>query len=155
MIGRLLRSADFQRLLATPMRSRSAHFAVHHVAARPSSPSKPVVHPSSTDLSTDPAPPLVTPVDKEPDAYWLGAVIPKRHARRAVTRNLLRRQIRAVMADQIERLPAGLWLVRLRAPFAREAFPSADSEALRRVARAELCQLFQRAGQPAPRPHQG
>ena len=28
MIGRLVQSADFQRLLATPMRSRSAHFAV-------------------------------------------------------------------------------------------------------------------------------
>lgn len=94
-------------------------------------------------------------VDKAPEGHWLGSVIPKRHARRSVTRNLLRRQIRAVMADQIDQLPAGLWLVRLRAPFARADFPSADSEALRQAARAELHQLFQRARQPAPRPRAG
>ena len=95
------------------------------------------------------------PVDKMPEGHWLGSVIPKRHARRSVTRNLLRRQIRAVMADQLEQLPPGLWLVRLRSPFAREAFPSAASQALRQAARAELQQLFQRAGQPAPRPRAG
>ncbi len=92
-------------------------------------------------------------MDKPLEGHWLGSVIPKRHARRSVTRNLLRRQIRAVMADQLERLPPGLWLVRLRSPFARQDFPSAASGALRQAARAELVQLFDRAGrtQPAPR----
>ena len=154
MIGRVLRSADFQRLLATPMRSRSAHFALHHVAARPSLPARAVIHAPSTDLSTTDAPDAVTVVDSLPDGHWLGSVIPKRHARRSVTRNLLRRQIRAAMADQLAdgqgRLPDGLWLVRLRAPFAREQFPSAASDALRQAARAELRQLFRRAAQPAP-----
>jgi ribonuclease P protein component len=154
MIGRLVRSADFQRLLATPMRSRSAHFALHHVAARPSLPARVAVHPRSTDLSTDGAPLGDKAVDSLPQGHWLGSVIPKRHARRAVTRNLLRRQIRVAMAEQLAdpetALPAGLWLVRLRAPFAREQFPSAASDALRLAARAELRQLFKRAAQPAP-----
>ena len=145
MIGRLVQSADFQRLLATPMRWRSAHFAVHHVASRPTGSARPVVHPSSTGLSTESAPAGDTAVDKLPDGHWLGSVIPKRHAKRSVTRNLLRRQIRAAMGDQLGRLPAGLWLVRLRTPFDRTLFVSAASTALRRAARAELRQLFDRA----------
>lgn len=88
-------------------------------------------------------------VDSLPDGHWLGAVIPKRHARRSVTRNLLRRQIRAVMSDQLSTLPAGLWLVRLRAPFARAEFVSAASPLLRQTARAELQQLFTRAAAQA------
>lgn len=155
MIGRLVRTADFQRLLATPLRSRSAHFAVHHVASRPATPARQVVHPSSTELSTDLGPIRSPSVDSLPEGHWLGSVIPKRHARRSVTRNLLRRQIRAVMADQLDQLPAGLWLVRLRSPFVRADFPSAASDALREAARAELQQLFRRAAEPAPRQRTG
>jgi ribonuclease P protein component len=68
---------------------------------------------------------------------WLGAVVPKRHARRAVTRSLLKRQIRAAVA-RLDQLDGGLWVVRLRAPFAREEFKSAASDALAAAARAEL-----------------
>lgn len=76
---------------------------------------------------------------------WLGSVVPKRHARRSVTRALLKRQIRAAMARHAEALPPGLWVVRLRAPFAPAQFPSAASDALRQAARSELEQLFSRA----------
>ena len=85
-----------------------------------------------------------------PTGHWLGSVIPKRHARRAVTRNLLRRQIRAVMTARLHELPAGLWLVRLRQPFDRQRFVSAASPALRREARCELQQLFERAAARRP-----
>ena len=91
-------------------------------------------------------------MDSSPDGHWLGSVIPKRHARRSVTRNLLRRQIRAVMTDQVDSLPPGLWVVRLRTPFAKDQFVSAASDALRDAARTELQQLFQRAVQPLPAP---
>ena len=148
MIGRLVHSADFQRLLATPLRSRSTHFALHHVVSRPSAPAKASVHRSSTELSTGEAVPLPLLVDRVVDGHWLGSVIPKRHARRSVTRNLLRRQIRAVMGEQLVGLPPGLWLVRLRTPFAKAQFVSAASATLRLAARAELQQLFVRAGQP-------
>jgi ribonuclease P protein component len=85
---------------------------------------------------------------------WLGGVVPKRHARRAVTRSLLKRQIRAAFVAQATAaslpLPAGLWVVRLRAPFDVKQFPSASSEALRAAARDELAQLLLRASTPRP-----
>ena len=72
---------------------------------------------------------------------WAGMVVPKRHARRAVTRSLLKRQIRAAFCRQM-RLPGGLWVVRLRAPFDRAQFTSPASEALRTAACAELAVLL-------------
>jgi ribonuclease P protein component len=73
-------------------------------------------------------------------------MIPKRHAPRAVTRNLLRRQVRAAAQRHEALLSAGLWLVRLRRPFAPAESPSAASPALRRMVAAELDRLFERAG---------
>jgi len=73
-------------------------------------------------------------------------VVPKRHARRAVTRSLLKRQIRLALQRHAPALPEGLWLVRLRGPFAPKLFPSAASDALRCAARDELEQLLARAG---------
>lgn len=72
--------------------------------------------------------------------HWLGTVVPKRHARRSVTRSLLKRQIRAAVARRLggAGLPPGLWLVRLKAPFPVSEYPSAASEALRRAVRSEL-----------------
>ena len=61
---------------------------------------------------------------------WLGAVVPKRHARRAVTRSLLKRQIYAAAERHRAHLRRGLWIVRLRAPFDRPQFASAASDAL-------------------------
>lgn len=84
------------------------------------------------------------------EACWLGSVIPKRHARRSVTRNLLRRQIRAVMDERLQSLAPGLWLVRLRAPYPSAIYPSAASQALRTAVRDELDGLFARAAQRVP-----
>ena len=139
MIGRIVRSADFERVLRAPTRARSFQFAVHHLADRPGRPARGSAVP---ELSTAGAPAGGAPVDDflqaaTPGGLWLGAVVPKRHARRAVTRSLLKRQIRAAVAHQ-DHLDEGLWVVRLRAPFAREEFPSAASHALAAAARAEL-----------------
>ena len=76
------------------------------------------------------------------DSHWLGVVLPKRLARRAVTRTLLKRQIRSALGAREKALPGGLWVVRLRAPFDRAQFVSAASDALRRSAREELVQLL-------------
>jgi ribonuclease P protein component len=59
-------------------------------------------------------------------------VVPKRHARRAVTRCLLKRQIRAVVSGHADALARGLWVVRLRAPFDRAGFVSARAANARR-----------------------
>jgi len=87
------------------------------------------------------------PVPSTPDGVWLGAVVPKRHAKRSVTRTLLKRQIRSAATSSESALAAGLWVIRLRAPFDRSHFVSAASDALKRTARAELQQLLASAAQ--------
>jgi len=77
-------------------------------------------------------------------------VVPKRHARRAVTRNLIKRQMRSVMTEQAASLPRGLWVVRMKAAFDRALFRSPASQALRMAAREELGRLL-RAAVSAPR----
>jgi ribonuclease P protein component len=81
-------------------------------------------------------------VDNSPGAHWFGCVVPKRHARRAVTRSLLKRQLRSAFERHAAGLPAGLWLVRLRQPFAVAEFPSAASPALASAVRSELDTLL-------------
>jgi ribonuclease P protein component len=76
---------------------------------------------------------------------WLGLVVPKRHAKRAVTRTLVKRQIRAIAADCAPQLEPGLWVVRQRSPFDPKQYPSAASDALKEAARVELRALFERA----------
>ncbi len=78
------------------------------------------------------------------DQAWVGVVLPKRCAKRAVTRNTLRRQIYAVTSEMGEGLPADAWVVRLKAPFSKEQYFGATSAALKQAARAELVQLFER-----------
>lgn len=76
----------------------------------------------------------------------LGQTISKRHARRAVSRNLVRRLAREAFAQHQDRLPLGDWFVRLTAPFARSQFPAAASPALRQAVRVELDRLFAGVG---------
>jgi ribonuclease P protein component len=179
VIGRILRAVDFERVLGTPTRARSAHFAVHYLPGVPSRPAAPRRKAAAADLSTgsETAQPLAVEESVAPateasldacadaragdvvgelaDAgIWVGTVVPKRHARRAVTRNLLKRQIhRAVMAQaeaaSASGLPAGLWVVRLRTPFDRKAFSSASSDALRLAAAEELGTVMAHAARRA------
>lgn len=142
MLARLRNKADIERALAVPPCSRSAHFALHHVrqgeVLLETLPAKPLVQVLSTGLSTA----AVALVDDSGATRLLGCMIPKRHARRAVTRNLLKRQARAAAQRHAHGLAPGLWLVRLRAPFARQRYVSAASPALRDAARNELERLF-------------
>jgi ribonuclease P protein component len=149
MVGRILRSADFERVLALRPCSRSTHFAVHHVAAGLSALAKGRKQAVESKLSTGDETSCPQPVDELPaNGWWLGLVVPKRHARRAVTRNLIKRQMRCVMTEQAEHLPQGLWVLRLKTVFDRSRFASPGSVALRQAARDELRGLLQRtAGQ--------
>ncbi len=75
-------------------------------------------------------------------------MVPKRWARRAVTRNAIKRQIYNVSARYGDRLPVAAHVVRLRTTFDRQQFISATSEALKLAVRQELEQLFERAARP-------
>ena len=147
-VGRLVQAADFKRLLAAPVQRRSVHFALHYLRGCPAARGKPQAtgqadpEPNRDDLSTTAAPTCPKPVDDCPAQRWLGCLVPKRHARRSVTRSTLKRQIRAAVQRHLRGLSAGLWLVRLRAPFVPAQFVSADSAALRGAARLELDSLL-------------
>jgi ribonuclease P protein component len=82
-------------------------------------------------------------------SVWLGAMVPKRWAKRAVTRNTIKRQIYAVANANVGWLPQGAHLVRLRSAFDRSKFVSATSDVLRQAVRQELHQLFERMQRPA------
>lgn len=82
---------------------------------------------------------------------WLGVLLPKRWARRAVTRNAIRRQIYETARTMAPDLPQVALVVRLRSEFSRKQFLSATSDVLKRAVRAELELLLGRVTKPVPR----
>ena len=123
MVQRLKSRAQFQAVMAGAPVAKTAHFALHRGAL---------------DVPTDGRP--LFPVS----AAWVGVVLPKRWARRAVTRNAIRRQIHELSRLHVDALPQAAWVVRLRSEFSRKQFVSATSEPLKRAVRAELEQLLAR-----------
>ncbi|HUD35005.1 MAG TPA: ribonuclease P protein component [Variovorax sp.] len=114
-----------QAVLAGTTVARTPHFALHRCALDAPAGAEPLFGPASD--------------------VWLGAMVPKRWARRAVTRNAIKRQIYSVSAAADTVLPSAAHVVRLRAGFDRKAFVSASSDKLKSAVRAELQQLMQRA----------
>jgi ribonuclease P protein component len=129
-----LQTQAVQRALAAPVRARSAHFVLHCTVPPPIVP----------ELFTELAPEPDRSVDNTDAASTgLGLVVPKRWARRAVTRNLIRRQMREAARRHHLRIAVGAAvLLRQRAALDRARFPSAASAALREAVRAELDVLF-------------
>lgn len=145
----LRRAADFERLLRMSPLRRSEHFVLHFRQC----PSDDDIAAAVEKLSTATGATSDRPVDNNLDSTralgrqheagrQFGMIIPKRHARDAVTRNLLKRQVREALRRHAAGWPAGCWLVRLRMPFDRQVFRSAASRPLREAARAELERLL-------------
>lgn len=124
---RLKTRGQFQAVLASRAISRTPHFSLHAFSF------------AATDSGNESLATLFPGADK-----WLGALVPKRWARRAVTRNSIRRQIYSVSAEYESHLQEGAHLVRLRTAFDRSAFRSATSAELQESVRLELRQLFSR-----------
>jgi ribonuclease P protein component len=150
-VSRLVVKSDFEALLGSPARKRSAHFVIHHLEGWAATSAKPQRQAKAEKLSTDGTQLVQTPVDDLSTAgleagpqvrLWLGCVVPKRHAKRAVTRNLLKRQMRQAFQSQADSLPPGRWLMRMNRGFAITQFRSAASEALRLAAAQELHKLL-------------
>ena len=120
--------------------SRTPHFALHRVTLQPNSTPKAVVKIASA-LSAEASQALDKPLFAVQDT-WLGVVVPKRWAKRAVTRNTIKRQIYAVSTASGCTLPVAAHVVRLRAGFDRAEFISATSDKLKTAVRAELQHLF-------------
>ncbi|MDO8773393.1 MAG: ribonuclease P protein component, partial [Burkholderiaceae bacterium] len=129
---RITTKAQFAAVMGGQTVSRTAHFALHRVAIAPlvsGASSAPAVPVSASD-STPVKKPLFAIAD-----CWLGVVVPKRWAKRAVTRNTIKRQIYAVSTDASCQLPAAAHVVRLRSGFDRAEFISATSDKLKMAVR--------------------
>jgi ribonuclease P protein component len=148
-----LDTAGFRPMLQAPLVARSAHFVVHHSNLLTQAPAVPASQQVVQGFSTDLPPSGARTVDNSVAPRVLGVMVPKRHAKRAVTRNLVKRLVRAVWqappAAGVS-APHGAWLVRLRQPIDRQVFPSARSDALRQALRTELQELFAQALRQRP-----
>lgn len=80
---------------------------------------------------------------------WIGAMVPKRWAKRAVTRNAIKRQIYTVSADFSQLYPQAAFVVRLRSGFDRTEFVSAVSDRLKLAVRTEVLALMQAGAKAA------
>ena len=127
---RLKTRPQFQAVLAGLIVSKTKHFALHR-----------------NGLDIEPV--LVQKNDGSAErrlfrvqTTWIGAMVPKRWAKRAVTRNLIKRQIYSVSAEFSQHYPNAAFVVRLRREFARAEFVSASSTQLKTVVRAELQALM-------------
>ena len=144
---RLKTRAQFQAAMAGGVVSRTAHFALHRL-----------VLPAAASAAAHPPGPGTLPAEQGPQALfavpgvWMGAMAPKRWARRAVTRNAIKRQIYNVAATLEPQLLTAAHVVRLRATFDRKLFVSARSDALKAAVRNELLQLFARAAASGKQP---
>jgi len=146
IVQRLKTRPQFQAALAGGTVSRTAHFALHRLSLVP-----PEDTSSENAVKIGPAPSTEQALFGLFDV-WLGAMVPKRWARRAVTRNAIKRQIYNVSEHFGDRLPLAAHVVRLRTAFDRKQFISATSEPLKLAVREELLQLFERAVRQEVRP---
>ena len=117
---RLKTRSQFLAVLAGSTIARTAHFALHR---------------SALDAAS------LFAVRE----VWVGAMVPKRWAKRAVTRNAIKRQIYNVSTCFESTLPVAAHVVRLRSGFDKSRFVSATSDALKIAVRQELYQLFNTA----------
>lgn len=129
---RLKTRSQFQAALSGGTVARTAHFALHRAP----------LDQSTVNLPANPASSAPKQVLFDVQGVWLAAMVPKRWAKRAVTRNTIRRQIYSVSADFELALSEAAHVIRLRSGFDRTLFPSATSEKLKSVVRQELQQLF-------------
>ncbi len=124
--------------------SRTPHFALHRMPLAKAAAPEHAEPATEGRVSTAPT----APTSEGPEALfavrdtWIGALVPKRWAKRAVTRNAIKRQIYTVSQALSPPLPQAAHVVRLRSAFDRKQFISATSEVLKRAVRAELQDLF-------------
>jgi ribonuclease P protein component len=127
-VQRLKTRTQFQAVLAGSTVARTTHFVLHR---------------TPLDVAA-PAAMQQQPLFSVKEA-WLGAMVPKRWAKRAVTRNAIKRQIYAEGSTFESTLKPMAHVIRLRSAFDKTVFVSATSDAFKQAVRTELNQLFCRA----------
>jgi ribonuclease P protein component len=85
---------------------------------------------------------LASRVDLKQEEILFGVLVPKRCAKRAVTRNTIKRQIRAVISSQTKLLLSKAYVIRLHKDLKFIQSKSASSEELKVLIRNDLNVLF-------------
>ncbi|CAK7021553.1 ribonuclease P protein component [Saezia sanguinis] len=138
-VARLQTHAQFEAVLQQSVSISNFYFVLHHGASK---------------LSTEPQQEKLQSVD---NLFFqgsrLGLIIPKRWAKRAVTRSLVKRQCRAQFALAAADLPAGDWIIRLRRSLDSGQWNSASSPALKQHVRQEIQHLLAQAQQRWSKEH--
>lgn len=133
---RLKTRRQFQAVLAGTIVAKTTHFVLHRNELQVKSVPDQLHSPNAAVLFSV-------------SDMWIGAMVPKRWAKCAVTRNTIKRQIYTVSADFAQHYRPAAFVVRLRRAFLRTEFISARSEQLKLAVRAEL-QALMLAGAKAP-----
>lgn len=119
--------------------ARTPHFALHRLMPETTLQAQPSTRqPIGPGVSGE----ALTASAFQVNSAWIGALVPKRWAKRAVTRNLIKRQIYNMTPNKPFASAAAAHVVRLRAGFGKVQYPSATSAALKAAVRRELDQLF-------------
>lgn len=147
---RLKTRPQFQAAMAGGIVSRTAHFALHRLVLDVDVPAMPSSGPGNLPLVQ--APQALFGMAQDLPVSWLGAMAPKRWAKRSVTRHTIQRQVYVLGDEYASQLVCAAYVVRLRATFDRKQFISATSELLKQAIRAELHQLFAYAVRRQVRP---
>ena len=129
---RLKTWAQFQSVLAGPTVSKTNHFALHRNAVA----TLPVADDTNRQSTSERL--FLS------NSIWIGAIVPKRWAKHAVTRNAIKRQIYCAGESFGDALSVDAYVVRLRKKFDKSIFTSATSDVLKRAVRAEVELLFSR-----------
>ncbi|NBX15420.1 MAG: ribonuclease P protein component [Betaproteobacteria bacterium] len=128
--------AQFQQLMAYPPVARTQHFVVHR---------------ARDDVTTPNPQQCLTPADQGvmvAQGLCMATLIPKRWAKRAVTRNAVRRQIMTAFSNEQNNLMPVPHLVRLQSSFDIKTYNSASSETLKNAVAQEMAQLIKRLVHP-------
>lgn len=133
---RLKTRSQFQAVLAGRIVARTPHFALHQLDL------------TAKSAATDPASGAMSLLGPPSTSAWVGALVPKRWAKRAATRNAIRRQIYQNSLLQGSVFTGVAFVVRLRAAFERARFKSASSDALKQAVQDELILLMGRLAPP-------
>ncbi len=135
--------AQFEAALKSQVVARTEHFVLHRLRTAPRvgmGEHSPIHVPSATRQGQSP--------EDRPAMIWpsgsaFGVLVPKRWAARAVTRNMIKRQARAIAQESLVRQQEeAVFLLRLRRAWPAQQFTAATSSAWASEVRQQLLQIF-------------
>ena len=115
---------EFQTVMSGSINSRTSYFSLHSCDRQL------LAH--------------FTRVNAKDEQILFGALVPKRCAKRAVTRNSIKRQIRAVVANQTQLLLTKAYVIRLHKDIKSIQSKSANSSLVKEIIRNDLNVLFEK-----------